>query len=201
MSLLGIALRVIGGACVVALSFWITLKLLDYSGSTTSTQAIAPENGGAGGSTTARRTIRLFDERSSRVDDLAVAWNAAEGPDGSHTAILLEDRSKIYGSIMQEVPVGNDDRTHTVSIDFKADTSPIGEIVMVYQGGGQQKTYYAFVQLKRSEPGYVANRRRTNQQQVPGQQLVQNYARRGQQRVGKYEAARAIVSTVWRSRG
>jgi hypothetical protein len=45
------------------------------------------------------------------------------------------------------VPVANDDKTHTVSIDFKADTSPMAEIVMVYQGGGQQKTYYAFVHL------------------------------------------------------
>jgi hypothetical protein len=91
--------------------------------------------------------MRLFDEPSARVDDLTVTWNAAEGPDGSRTAILLEDRSKIYGSIMQEVPVGNDNKTHTISIDFKADASPIAEIVMIYQDGGQQKTYYAFVHL------------------------------------------------------
>jgi hypothetical protein len=48
---------------------------------------------------------------------------------------------------MQGVPVGNDERTHTISIDFKADSSPFAEIVMVYQGGGQQKPYYAFVHL------------------------------------------------------
>jgi hypothetical protein len=80
--------------------------------------------------------MRLFDERSSRVDNLAVASNVAEGPDGSRTAIFLDDRSKIYGSIAQELPIANDDKTHTVSIDFKADTSPIAEVVMIYQGGG-----------------------------------------------------------------
>jgi hypothetical protein len=149
MWLTPIASKIIGGACVVALSFWITLKLLDYQESTTatSTDSTAAENGSPRGSARAGTTIRLFDERSSRVDDLAVTWNAAESPDGSRTAILLEDRSKLYGSIMQEVPVANDGKTHTISIDFKADTSPIAEIVMVYQGGGQQKTYYAFVHL------------------------------------------------------
>jgi hypothetical protein len=144
-----IASKIIGGACVVALSFWITLKLLDYreSANATSTDSTTTESEASRGSPPTRRTIRLFDERSSRVDELAVTWNAAEGPDGSRTAIFLDDRSKIYGSIAQELPVANDEKTHTVSIDFKADTSPIAEIVMVYQGGGQQKTYYAFVHL------------------------------------------------------
>jgi hypothetical protein len=149
MWLTPLASKIIGGACVVALSFWITLKLLDYRESTpaTSTDSTAAENEGSRGSAPAHRTTRLFDERSSRVDDLAVTWNAAESPDGSRTAILLEDRSKLYGSIMQEVSVANDDRTHTISVDFKPDTSPIAEIVMVYQGGGRQKTYYAFLHL------------------------------------------------------
>jgi hypothetical protein len=149
MWLTPIASKIIGGACVVALSFWITLKLLDYreSATATSIDSTVTENDASRGSASARRTMRLFDERSSRVDNLAVAWNAAEGPDGSRTAIFLDDRSKIYGSIAQEVPIANDDKTHTVSIDFKADTSPIAEIVMIYQGGGQQKPYYVFVHL------------------------------------------------------
>jgi hypothetical protein len=148
MRLIPIASKIVGGACVVALSFWITLKLLDYQESTTATSINSPvaDNEASRGWPAGRR-IRLFDERSARVDNLDVTWNADEGPDGSRTAMLLEDRSKIYGSIMQEVPVANDDKTHTISIDFKADTSPISEIVMVYQGGGQQKTYYAFVHL------------------------------------------------------
>jgi hypothetical protein len=138
MWLIPIASKVVGGACVVALSFWITLKLLDYQGSTTATSidSTIAENEASRGSAPARRAMRLFDERSSRVDNLAVTWNAAEGPDGSRTAIFLDDRSKIYGSIAQEVPIANDDKTHTVSIDFKADTSPIAEVVMIYQGGG-----------------------------------------------------------------
>jgi hypothetical protein len=149
MSLLAVASKIVAGTCVVALCFWITLKLLDYqeSATATSTDSTAAGDEASHGSAPARRTIRLFDERNSRVDDLAVTWNAAESPDGSRTAMLLEDRSKLYGSMMQEVPVANDDRTHTVSIDFKAGTSPIAEIVMVYQGGGQQKTYYAFLHL------------------------------------------------------
>jgi hypothetical protein len=61
-------------------------------------------------------------------------------------AILLDDRSKTYGRIFQEIPVENDDKTHTLSIDIRPGTSPIGEIVMVYQGG-QQKIYYAFLRL------------------------------------------------------
>jgi hypothetical protein len=64
MSLMPVASKIIVGACVVALSFWITLTLLD---STRSTDSSATENGAS-----ARRAIRLFDEQSSRVDNLAV---------------------------------------------------------------------------------------------------------------------------------
>jgi hypothetical protein len=140
MSLIAVAFKIVAGACVVALSFWITLKLLDSSGS------MIADNGSSRGSAPASRTTRLFDERGSRLDDLGVIWNAADGPDGSPT-VLLEDRSNTYGRIFQEVPVGNDDKEHTVSLDIKAGTSPLGAINMTYLGGHQPKTYYAFLHL------------------------------------------------------
>jgi hypothetical protein len=105
MSLMTIASKITPGVCVAALSFLLTLKLLDYQDSPTaaSTDSTVAEDNAPRGSALSR-AIRLFDERSSRVDNLAVTWNAAEGLDGSRTAILLDDRSKIYGSIAQEVP-------------------------------------------------------------------------------------------------
>jgi hypothetical protein len=179
------------GACIVTLSFWITLTLLDYQ-ATPSTRSMAPEEGAAGGSAPSR-TIRLFDERSSRLDGLTATWHAAEAPDGSRTAILMEDRSKIYGNIVQEVPVGNDARTHTISIDFKTDSSPIAEMVMVYQGGGQQKTYYAFVHLNNPSEDMLP----TGEGQISSKfQRV-----RSQQRFGKYQAVREALSAAWRSAG
>jgi hypothetical protein len=74
LSLIAVASKIVAGTCVVTLCFWITLKLLDYQESTTatSTDSAAAENEAARGSASARRTIRLFDERSSRVDDLDV---------------------------------------------------------------------------------------------------------------------------------
>jgi hypothetical protein len=151
MSMIAIVSKIIGGACVVALSFWITLELLDYPDSPLTTwletQSTASDNAASLGSASTGRAIRLFDERGSRVDNLAVSWNAAEGPDGSRTAVLLEDRSNTYGRIFQEMPIGNDDRTHTLSIDVKAGTSPLGALHLTYLGGQQPKTYYAFLRL------------------------------------------------------
>src|SRR5262245_26236612 len=123
MSTMPVAFKMVAGACVLVLSFWMTLKFLEYRESILatpqSTQPIAPGDGVSRGLAPARRTIRLFDENSSRVDDLAVTWNAAEGFDGSRTAVLLDDSSKIYASISQEVPVPDDDREHTISIDIR----------------------------------------------------------------------------------
>jgi len=147
MSIVPIASKIIGGACVVALSFWITLRLLDYPESPAWPQTDS-DNGAARGS--ASRAIRLFDERGSRLDNLAASWNAAEGPDGSRTATLLEDRSNTYGRIFQEMPIGNDNKTHTLSIDVKAGTSPLGALHLTYLGGQQPKTYYAFLHLNKA---------------------------------------------------
>jgi hypothetical protein len=111
------------------------------------TWPLAPGEGASGGSAPAGRTIRLFDERGARVDDLVVTWNAAEAPDGSRTAAVLDDRSKTYGRIYQEVPVADDEKTHTFSIDVKPGTSPFGAIHMTYLGGRQPRTFHVFMHL------------------------------------------------------
>jgi hypothetical protein len=56
MSLIAISSKIAGGACVVALSFLITLKLLDYQESTTaiSTDSAASEHETSRGSAPAR---------------------------------------------------------------------------------------------------------------------------------------------------
>jgi hypothetical protein len=50
MSLIAIASKIVGGACVVGLSFWVTLKLLD------TTESIIADNGPSRGSAPASRT-------------------------------------------------------------------------------------------------------------------------------------------------
>jgi hypothetical protein len=167
MSLIAIASKIVGGACVVVLSFWITLKLLD------TTESIIADNGPSRGSAPASRTMRLFDERGSRLDDLGVIWNATDGPDGSPKAVLLEDRSNTYGRIFQEIPVGNDDKEHTVSIDIKAGTSPLGAINMTYLGGHQPKTYYAFLHLNNPSEDMLP----TGEGQISSKYLGNNWFR------------------------
>jgi hypothetical protein len=95
-----IALKIVGGACVVALSFWITLKLLNYQESTTatSTDSAVAENEASHGSAPARRTIRLFDEPQLTCGQSRRRLERGRGvPMARARPFFLDDRSKIYG--------------------------------------------------------------------------------------------------------
>jgi hypothetical protein len=85
---------------------------------------------------------------AAKHQDLEIVRNAGAGPDGSQTATLLTDNSENYGTIFEDVPVEDDDLVHTISLDLKAGTSPLVQIVMVYLGG-QDRTYYAYVETTR----------------------------------------------------
>jgi hypothetical protein len=109
MSLMPIGSKNVGGACVVALSFWFTLKLLDYQDSPTaaSSDSTVAENNAPRGSAPSR-AIQLFDERSSRVDNLADHLECRRGP---RRLAYGHSLGRPLRSITQEVPVGNDERT------------------------------------------------------------------------------------------
>jgi hypothetical protein len=130
--------KLIVGACALALSFWGALTLIDHFKSSQTTAS--PEID------LSARGLYLFDEKNTQVSYVVMQRNAAVGPEGSRTAILLDDRSAEYGSIYDDAWVENDDRSHTFSIDLKAGTSPLTQIVMHYIGG-TQKVYYAFVDI------------------------------------------------------
>jgi hypothetical protein len=95
-----------------------------------------------------RIDLDLFDRESSTLRDLSVSHNAAQAPEGARSATLLEDKStSAYGVIYQDLAIADDDCVHTFTIDIKAGSSPLTQIVMHYMNG-QQLTYYAYIDTK-----------------------------------------------------
>jgi len=109
-----------------------------------------------------RLDLAVFGEGPNvNIADLNVSRNAAEAADGTRTAMLLKDDSPAYGTIYQDVQIEDDERAHTFSVDVKAGTSPIAQIVMVLTGG-KEVIYHTYLETERmSTNGEGMIRRKT----------------------------------------
>src|SRR5437868_4385932 len=81
--------KFVGAACVVLLSFWGALQVLDYFNPSGSGSGTVPWPQASGSS----KAVYLFDKTNAHVSDLHFVRDADTDPQGTKTAILLDDRS------------------------------------------------------------------------------------------------------------
>lgn len=143
--------KIVGAVGIVLVSFWATLQLLESFERRDPWATLAvqrgPEVPRPSGSLAERRDLDLFDPSGSKIDNLHVVRSAATAPDGTQSAMLLEDKSGGYASIFHDFPVKNDDLVHTVAVDVKPGSSPLLQMVMQFLGGRPQ-VYYAYIDTK-----------------------------------------------------
>src|SRR5262245_39074209 len=120
------------GAVIALLSFWAMLMTIDYLRRPSDRVAQAP----------ASRGIPLFEQGKAVASNLMVTPNAGAGPEGAR-ATRLEDNSPDYGVLFEDLPA-TPGMAGTFSVDLKAGTSPLVQLVMIYSGG-TQKVYYVYV--------------------------------------------------------
>jgi hypothetical protein len=96
-----------------------------------------------------RLNLEVLGEGAT-VQNLTVARNAGAAPAGS--AVRLENTSMQHGSIFQDVPVADDDLTHTFSLNVRPGDSGMALVLLAYLGG-QQRVYQAHIET----PSMVVN--------------------------------------------
>jgi hypothetical protein len=116
------------GAVAVGLSFWGTLKTIDYLKQPSDQVTPSADLG-----------IAIFEEGKAIASDLTITRNGVPGPEGARV-ILLEDNSPKYGLVYEDVPA-TPGMTSTFSVDLKPGTSQLVQLVMTYFGGTPQ-TYH-----------------------------------------------------------
>jgi SAM-dependent methyltransferase len=112
----------------------------DYSGGKDAQQNDEP---GAAAPAASRCDLPVFDQ-AAQQQNIMITRDAAPAPDGSLTAILLEDASPHYATMFEDFAVPDDTCMHCFSIDVKAGTSPLAQIVMAFIGGSPC-IYHAFI--------------------------------------------------------
>jgi hypothetical protein len=76
---------------------------------------------------------------------ISIKRNAAPAADGAITATKLRDASSRYATVFQDFAIEDDRDVHTFSIDIKAGSSPLAQIVMAYLGG-KPEVYHIFIE-------------------------------------------------------
>lgn len=103
--------------------------------------------------------VPLFGD-DAHFQHLTVSSIASATFDRKSPAMLLDDRSRAYGVVYQDLPVNDDDSLHTFSIDIKMGTSSRTQLVMAFTGGKAERIFHTFLSTERATPeggeGYVA---------------------------------------------
>ncbi len=103
-----------------------------------------------------RMDILLLDGKAS-AQEVRASPSSGPTPDGASTATLLDDQSRTYGAFYQDIPIADDDKKHTISIDLKKGTSSRAQIIMKFTGG-KELLFQTDIDTDRMAPEGLAGR-------------------------------------------